>query len=216
MKYKIIGSGSKGNALAISEGDLLILIDCGMSYRSLKGVRPDAILLTHEHGDHFNKSTLKRIVEDNPLTLVVTPHYLVPELIKLKVPPRNIVISKPGLELKKRDTTATLEMFHLFHDVPNVGWVVRFDFDGEQSSMMYATDTSKLDGISAPNLDYYFIEANYEDSEIEQRIAEKVASGEFAYEFRARDNHLSRARADAWIAENAGEHSKYIYMHKHI
>lgn len=57
----VLGSGSRGNAFALSEGGAVLLIDAGFSAREitrraeLAGVRLDrlcGIALTHEHGDH--------------------------------------------------------------------------------------------------------------------------------------------------------------------
>ncbi|MGX5174340.1 MBL fold metallo-hydrolase [Aliikangiella sp. IMCC44653] len=58
-----LGSGSKGNATLIQYQETTIMIDSGFSCKTLesklalRGVKPeqvDAILVTHEHGDHFN------------------------------------------------------------------------------------------------------------------------------------------------------------------
>ena len=70
MKFASLGSGSKGNATLVAAGDTLLLVDCGFSAREAArrcerlGVDPariDAILVTHEHGDHCSGvSTLSR------------------------------------------------------------------------------------------------------------------------------------------------------------
>lgn len=61
MRFTSLGSGSKGNATLIESGDSLILVDCGYSAtQAEKRIRDrgrdpaniDAILVTHEHGDH--------------------------------------------------------------------------------------------------------------------------------------------------------------------
>ncbi len=65
MRFASLGSGSEGNALIIESRDGLrvtrILIDCGFSLREVRrrlrgaGIEPDdidAVLVTHEHGDH--------------------------------------------------------------------------------------------------------------------------------------------------------------------
>lgn len=62
MKFCVLGSGSKGNCTYIESGDTAILIDAGFSGREIErrlaavGADPgrlDAILITHEHGDHL-------------------------------------------------------------------------------------------------------------------------------------------------------------------
>ena len=63
MRFASLGSGSKGNATLISQGETTLLIDCGFSAREtekrLQRINFDvnklsAILITHEHGDHIN------------------------------------------------------------------------------------------------------------------------------------------------------------------
>lgn len=61
MRFASLGSGSRGNALVVEAGGTRVLIDCGFSVRETErrltriGIDPagiDAILVTHEHGDH--------------------------------------------------------------------------------------------------------------------------------------------------------------------
>ncbi len=62
LKFASLGSGSRGNATLIHAGDTCLLLDNGFSLRELKrrlerlSVEPqdiDAVLVTHEHGDHI-------------------------------------------------------------------------------------------------------------------------------------------------------------------
>jgi phosphoribosyl 1,2-cyclic phosphodiesterase len=66
MRFACLGSGSRGNASLIEGGATRVLVDCGFgpreAVRRLKalGVSPrdlDAILVTHEHGDHIRGVT---------------------------------------------------------------------------------------------------------------------------------------------------------------
>lgn len=61
MRICLLASGSKGNALYIESGESRLLIDAGLSLRALKerlastkvdAAQLDAILVSHEHGDH--------------------------------------------------------------------------------------------------------------------------------------------------------------------
>jgi phosphoribosyl 1,2-cyclic phosphodiesterase len=58
----VLASGSKGNAIYISDGDTTILVDAGLSGREIerrlhsRGLTPDtldAIVVSHEHSDHI-------------------------------------------------------------------------------------------------------------------------------------------------------------------
>lgn len=63
MRFASLGSGSRGNATLVEAGQTCVLIDCGFSVketrlrlqrlgRDLSDL--DVVLVTHEHGDHFN------------------------------------------------------------------------------------------------------------------------------------------------------------------
>ena len=62
MRFASLGSGSKGNATLVAQGSTCIMVDCGFSVREVEkrmtalGMTPqsiDALLITHEHGDHI-------------------------------------------------------------------------------------------------------------------------------------------------------------------
>jgi hypothetical protein len=99
----------------------------------------------------------------------------------------------------------------LFHDVPNCGY--RVEIDGEKA--LYATDTGSMCGVDAVGYDLYMIEANHTEAEIQERIERKLQAREFVYEYRAAAGHLSKEKADAFLAENARENSQIIYLHQH-
>ncbi|ATJ81655.1 metal-dependent hydrolases of the beta-lactamase superfamily I [Halomonas beimenensis] len=61
LHYASLGSGSKGNATLVSDGETRLLVDCGFGLKETErrlarlGLHPrqlDAVLVTHEHGDH--------------------------------------------------------------------------------------------------------------------------------------------------------------------
>ena len=61
LRFTLLGSGSAGNCLVINSGASTVLVDCGLSFQETKrrlfardiGLTDiDAILVTHEHGDH--------------------------------------------------------------------------------------------------------------------------------------------------------------------
>ncbi len=63
MRFAVLGSGSKGNATLIESHGTRVLVDCGFTLADTEqrlarlGVEPaalDAILVTHEHGDHLS------------------------------------------------------------------------------------------------------------------------------------------------------------------
>lgn len=61
LKVACLGSGSRGNAWLVAAGETCIMIDCGFSLAEVEkrlirlGLEPEkinAIVVTHEHGDH--------------------------------------------------------------------------------------------------------------------------------------------------------------------
>ena len=207
MHYNIISTGSKGNAVVLND---IILIDCGVSFKALKEVYKDLkiVLLTHIHSDHFNRTTLRRLSEERPTLRFACCEWLVTPLLETGVPKRNIDVIEIGKVYDYKAFKAS--PVKLYHDVPNCGY--RLFFGKEKA--FYATDTSTLAGITAKDYDLYLVEANHEEEEINKRISEKKANGEFAYEIRATRNHLSKEQCDAWVYENIGS-GEYVYLHQH-
>lgn len=206
MKYEVIETGSKGNCTILEDH---IMVDIGVSYKrfSSHADRIKVVILTHIHSDHFNPVTIARMAKEHPMVKFVCCRHLVEDLAKI-VPAGSIYILEPN---RKYDLgLCILSPFILYHDVPNVGW--RIQINGQRC--LYATDTRKID-IAARDYDLYLIEANHDMEEILDRIRKKQEAGEFIYEYRAINNHLSRQQCDEWLAMNKGPKSEVVYMHQH-
>jgi hypothetical protein len=106
-------------------------------------------------------------------------------------------------------------MLALSHNVPQAGYKIHFPTGTGYEKMIYATDTNNLNGINAWHYDLYMIEANYEESDIQERIRQKKENGEYAYEYQVLKNHLSKEKCDDFIYRNIGGNGIYIYMHMH-
>lgn len=208
MIYKIIATGSSGNAVVLNDN---ILIDCGVSLKALSDVKKhiNLVLLTHIHSDHFNKSTIRQLARDRPILRFACCEWLVSDLLDYNVSERNIDVMEVG---KTYNYGAfKVSPVKLYHDVPQCGWRV---FIGDKKAI-YMTDTATLDGITAKDYDLYLIEANYSEAELQERIRLKEEVGEYVYEYRVPHTHLSKEQADKWLLENMGEHSGYVYLHQH-
>ena len=75
----VLGSGSRGNSIYVSDGATSILVDAGFSAREIdrrmrsQGIDParlDAILVTHEHADHVRG--VERLVRRHHLPVFLT------------------------------------------------------------------------------------------------------------------------------------------------
>lgn len=203
MKYKIINSGSDGNGLIVEE---TILIDCGVTFKSLKEYykKIKIVLLTHIHKDHFNKSTIKKLAYERPTLRFGCCEWLVKDLVECGVSKKNIDVYKKSKTYSYKDFKVI--PITLYHDVPQCGYKLKIG----RNKLIYATDTNKIDHIIAKNYDYYFIEGNYENEDELHRRAENEY-----YESRVKDTHLSKVQATEWLIKNMGNNSKYIFMHEH-
>src|SRR5690349_14547475 len=135
-----LASGSSGNAMLVRAGNQYLLVDAGLSARTLsgllhrRGVSPDSlagILLTHEHDDHLrglagvSKRFLSPVVA-NRATLQAASDRIELEAI---------------VELETNGETAigpfTVRSFPVSHDAAEpVGYTVT----AESVTIMYATD----------------------------------------------------------------------------
>lgn len=213
MNCNVIATGSKGNAVLLDGG---VLIDCGVSYKALAPYVKDLrlVLLTHIHGDHFNPATIRRLCEERPTLRFVGCEWMVSPLLQAGVPATLIDVGTftAGLCYNNGSNVLSVFPFVLYHDVENCGYKIHHN--GERA--LYATDTGSMDGISAEGFDLYMIEANYTEAEIQERIQRKLEAGEFVYEYRAAAGHLSKEKADAWLAANATPgKSKVVFLHGH-
>lgn len=210
IDFTVISSGSKGNAVVIEN---TILIDCGVPFLAIREYHKSLqlILLTHIHSDHFNRPTIRKLARERPTLRFGSPPWLAEPLIKCGACKSKIDIWEfDGLKCGYR--FGYVEPFKLIHNVPNCGYKIHLAGGGK---LLYATDTASMDGIKAKNYDLYLLESNHGQTEIVDRIRQKQATGEYAYERRAMHNHLSHEKAANWLYQNMGPRSRYVYLHKH-
>lgn len=209
MNYNIISTGSKGNAVILND---CILIDCGVPYKSIKPYikQLNIVLLTHIHGDHFNRSSIRKLASERPTLRFGCGKWLIRDLTDCGVQKWRIDVYTP--HTVNTYGIADISMVKLNHNVPNCGYKIHMN----NEKIFYATDTNDLRGITAKDYDLYMLEANYEDEEIRKRIKQKEECGEYAYEKQVLHNHLSKSKCDDFIVRNAGIRSRFVYLHGHI
>lgn len=209
MKYKILKTGSSGNAVLLENG---LLLDCGVPFKliepHLKKIK--AVFVSHEHKDHMNISTLKRIHELRPTVRFLAGFWLKRYLDMSGIKKSNIDYLSPN---KTYDYNLfKIIPFILIHDVKNIG--IKILDKKNKEKVLYAVDTKKIDHIRAVNYDLYLIEANYDEEKLEQNIKRDKENGLFSYGERVKETHLSIQQVSGWLLDNAGENSVYEFLHR--
>ena len=155
MKFIVIQSGSKGNATLIIDKGRVLLIDMGITLKSLKEALEkehlnvyniSGMLLTHEHWDHT--AGIKYLP---PLPIYCTKETYQNE---------NVVELEPYKSFQ-------IEHFQITpvptsHDVKNpLGFII----ENDEEKIFYLTDSGKITVKTLQklkNADYYIIESNHD------------------------------------------------------
>jgi len=204
MKYTIIASGSKGNAVLIGD----ILVDMGVSWKLIEPYKDKIkhVLITHSHMDHFRKGNLKHLrkkdILTNPLVAKTIHEYFQDkgQFFKKVV----AMGHEDVVELGKYKITA----FRCYHDVVCIGFKVEVIKTGEK--FIYATDTSSTIDFIKDKYNQVFIESNYDGKKVNK------AMGNNKSYLRAKRNlrHLEKRKALQFYLENSAEGAEFIELHK--
>ena len=189
------------------------MLDCGVSYKKVKDHMKNIkiIFISHEHHDHLNPTTIKKIAYEKPNIMFLVGSHLISKLLDLGVKKNRIIT----FELDRWFDIGIFKckMQYLIHDVPNCCLHIEFK-DGEK--LFYAVDTNSLEHIQAKDYNLYLIEGNYEDKEkLEEEITEKKRNGEFTHLERVLRTHMWQVDSLNWLDKNMGVDSKYIFIHQH-
>lgn len=142
IRIEPISSGSSGNAYYISDGVTNVLIECGVSLRTLKewcyankhNYRTlDCVMVSHSHKDHSRSA---QVLADMGIK-VIMPKDTIEELrIKWVIP----IESYPDTKKAEKVNNWSVYAFPLVHDVTTYAYVV--DIGSER--LHYVTDTKKV------------------------------------------------------------------------
>lgn len=164
MIFKVIKSGSAGNAYILSDGDTNLLIEAGVPLREINRKcgyeKIDACLITHEHNDHA-KYALE--VANSGIPVCLTQGTANAKRIEKN---HRITIIEAGGTYRIKNI-----MFAVFQSYHDAQEPVFFLFKLNNKTALFATDTCALPLISKLNV--AFIECNY-DADI---LTENIQAG---------------------------------------
>lgn len=115
MNICVIGTGSKGNAIALWHDNTGLLIDIGLSYKRMAEALPDpsifrAALISHHHGDH--RKSVRKWIETHGTQIYATQA----TADEMSVPPRP---RDPENPRKSPPPTNPLDLYPgCFHPIP--------------------------------------------------------------------------------------------------
>lgn len=187
--FSVIETGSLGNCFLY--GDLMI--DVGLPYSKIKNHVKPTVLLTHEHGDHFNNDTIRALSINHDVTFYALP-YLCEKLARIGI--KNYVEIEAGKVYEIQDYKVSPVM--AYHDVENVGFRIMH----KNIKHFHITDTATLEGISARNYTSASIECNHCEFKALELIESAKANGEFTHLPGAMNSHLSVQKAIEFIKQN--------------
>lgn len=169
MTFTSLASSSHGNCYVVNDGQTVILLECGISFRKIKkGLGFDlsnirACLVSHEHKDHAKSvmDLIKSGVE------VFASEGTASALDCALITP---------VEAGAQFRVGSLEImpFRTWHDAKEpLGFLIYSHMDGER--LAFATDTVNL-GYRFPGINLLALEANYDEAILArcERMPEKV------------------------------------------
>jgi phosphoribosyl 1,2-cyclic phosphodiesterase len=168
MRVRPLYSSSSGNACKVASDNTLLLIEAGVSYKKLveangTDIFPDAVFITHSHGDHINGAGVLGRKTGAPL-------YMLREAFKKKeklFTDCDVRFIAHGDKIVVGDFE--VNVFDTRHDRPSVGFVITETTTGKKFG--YVTDTGAIGKVvkqSISECDAYLLETDYDEEELEK------------------------------------------------
>jgi phosphoribosyl 1,2-cyclic phosphodiesterase len=197
MYYKIISSGSKGNAVIIND----VLIDCGVPFNKIKDDLYEIkyLLITHIHSDHVRPATLKSIKTMFPKIQIIG-NYEVHQTCSVDT------IANAGFEVVTEDYV--FNPFECVHDVLCYGFTWKFG----ELDIIYATDTSNLKNAPKGKYDYLFIESNHSEKKLE--LASNNVKGGYNPYLSGKRHLSTEAAKNFYYLNRKSRESEFIELHR--
>lgn len=200
LTFRSLASSSKGNAYLVSDGETVLLLECGLPYKKLAEksgftlMDTTACFVTHEHKDH--SSAAGQLIRHG------VPVYM-SEGTARALELWDAEVIEPGQPV----TFGALRVmaFRVSHDAADpVGYLIDDTRTGER--LFFAADTRGLSYI-VPRLAYIAVECNYEESLLaaSQRIPESLKN-------RIRHSHFEVQDVIRWLKKQDLSHVMTIYL----
>jgi phosphoribosyl 1,2-cyclic phosphodiesterase len=210
----VLGSGSAGNCSLIATGQCRLLVDAGFSARQIAqrlesiGVRPetlDAILITHEHGDHVAGLEIfcRRFgipIYANPLTAEILRRGSLADFPRWNLFKTGSVFSVKDIEIQS---------FYVPHDAVDPA---AFVFTGHEGSIGVLTDLGYAPKLALERIRHVHtlvIETNHDERMLQEdpkrpwSVKQRILS---------RHGHLSNESAAKLVAAVAGHQLRRVVL----
>lgn len=200
LTFRSLASSSKGNAYLVSDGETVLLLECGLPYKKLAEksgftlMDTAACFVTHEHNDHSHAAA--QLIKRGVPVFMSEGTARALELWDAEIIEPNVPIMVGAFRVMP---------FRVAHDAADpVGYLIDDTRTGER--MMFAADTRSLSYI-IPRLTYIAIECNYEESLLaaSQRIPESLKN-------RIRHSHFEVEDVIRWLKKQDLSHVLTIYL----
>ncbi len=216
LKFLSLASGSNGNCYYLGNSRYGILIDAGISIRSIKkGLKDNGIFfenivgvfITHDHADHIKNVGVLGEKYNIPVYTTELVHQGIDKSrwVGDKLFGSKRIIEK-DVAFNLFDFTIT--PFEVPHDGnDNVGFLICYN----NIQLVFATDLGHITDSAAEYLrlaDYLILEANYDD--------EMLRHSSYHFSLKARisgaNGHLCNKQTAEYLAENYTSRLKHVFL----
>lgn len=184
-----IASGSSGNAIVVDDGFSSILLDCGVSYKTLsKHTRVDLLsgcIITHEHADHC-KAWPELALRGVALFMSKGTE----RALYARTDNLSATLSLRILMPRQRIGTFDVESFDVQHDAAEP-IAVMLTSRKTDARALYVTDTASID-FSPQDVTHLIVECNHHELALEQMTNDYLRE-------RVKSSHLSLEKLLTWL-----------------
>lgn len=202
MEIQPLSSGSKGNAIFVSDGCTNVLLDCGISmaeiHKRCMFKKIDFCVISHSHKDHCRSAKdwlrfgTKCIMSHETAEEINASGYCVERISDL---------------VEYTFGTFKMMAFELQHDVKNYGYVLTSTHTKER--LVYITDTSYCK-YKIPDVNYYCVECNHVKSILDENV--KNNSINLHLRNRITKTHMNLDTLKSMIVANGINKLKAVYI----